>query len=99
MCCCHLSAVERVESLPSDEVGRKDGTTMVIALWEKNFEIALYFAQHPAAMSYVNAHGSEGETPLHAACKWEEEDQGLQLLVALVKAGANVNMKSLRLDE
>jgi len=98
----NMKEVERISFEHPELIAAEnpDGDTpMAIALWEKNFEIALYFAQHPAAMSYVNAHGSEGETPLHAACKWEEEDQGLQLLVASVKAGADVNMKSLRLDE
>ena len=99
----NMKEVERISCEHPELIAAENSegdTPMAIALSEeKNFEIALYFAQHPAAMSYVNAHGSEGETPLHAACKWEEEDQGLQLLVALVKAGADVNMKSLRLDE
>jgi ankyrin repeat protein/tetratricopeptide (TPR) repeat protein len=77
-----------------------DGNTpLSLALRGENYDISMYFVQHPAAVSFVNEHDSEGETPLHLACRWEDEKKGLELMFGLLKAGAEINRVSLRMDE
>jgi ankyrin repeat protein len=98
----NLKAVERIAAEHPELVAAEDrdgDTPLGIALWEKNLQIALYFCHHPAAIGYINNPGSQGETPLHEACKWENEQAGLQLALSMIKAGADVNAQSIRMDE
>tara|TARA_B100000795_G_scaffold219698_1_gene174071 strand:+ start:16 stop:975 length:960 start_codon:yes stop_codon:yes gene_type:complete len=98
----NLKLVEQISKENPELIAAEDpdgDTPLAIALWEKNWDIAMFFCRHPAALGYVGYPGSQGDTPLHQACKWEDEAKGIQLVLALLKAGANVNMKSMRNDE
>ena len=98
----NLTLVEQITFESPELIGAQDpdgDSPLAIALWEKNFEIAMFFINHPAAVSFVNEHGREGDTPLHQACQWDDERQGLELMFALLKAGSDLNQVSLRIDD
>ena len=77
----------------------KGNTCLNIALSCNSFEISMFFILHRLSLKYVNFHDNNGNTPLHIACQWEDEQEGLQLVAALLKVGALVNYKSFRMDE
>ena len=73
-----------------------DGNTpLTVALAEGHWDIAMYFARHPAAIGYVNEYGADGNYPLHIAAREEKPE----LLDALLIAGADADLKSMRMNE
>jgi ankyrin repeat protein len=63
---------------------------------ESSWMIAMYMCKDRSASILVRQHNGRGMTPLHYACSWEDPEQGLGLVVALLKAGADPNARSIR---
>lgn len=90
--------VEEIARSNPELVGAIDGngdTPLVVAIELQRWDIARWFTSQPDAKRFVDARGSEGEAPLHLAARAEEPE----MVDALLKAGADVNLKSLRNNE
>ncbi len=90
--------VEVVASRRPELVAARDGsgnTPLVIAMQKQHWIIARWFLGHADAARFVNTRSSDGDSPLQLAARFEQTE----LLDALIQAGADVNLKSLRLNE
>ena len=90
--------VEEVASRRPELVAAKDGsgnTPLVIAVQKQHWNIARWLLGHADAARFVNTRSSEGDTPLQLVARFEQTE----LVDALIQAGADVNLKSLRLNE
>jgi ankyrin repeat protein len=93
-----FSRVTDIARRKPELVGLEDGdgdTPLIIAIQQGHWKIANWLVIHPAAMSFINESGSDGERPLHLAARAEN----LELVDTLLRAGANSNLKSIRKTE
>ena len=73
-----------------------DGNTpMAVATEQKHWDIACLLAEQPGAEHFVNKRGSAGDAPLHQAVRARRTE----VVTALLKNGANPNVKSSRRNE
>ena len=70
-------------------------TPLAVSINTLQWSTACWFASLSDAGRFVNTHDPEGETPLHAAAR----DEQPELVDALLSAGADVNLKSIRSNE
>jgi ankyrin repeat protein len=70
-------------------------TAMTVAIQQDKWEVAHWLASQADASRYVNQRGAAGDAPLHLAARAGR----LELLNALLKAGAEPDLKSRRLNE
>lgn len=82
---------------PELVVGKdKEGSTpLSFCIEAQQWNIASWLLDRPDVESFVNTCGADGETPLHAAARAEQ----LDLVKALLGAGADANLKSIRSNE
>ena len=99
-----LEKVQNIAKAQPDLMIAKDGsgnTPLAIAIENRYWDMALWFINHSVAELLVNqpganAGGNQGsEYPLHLAIRAEQAD----LVDALLKAGANPDLKSIRSGE
>lgn len=90
--------VEEVAGRRPELVAARDGegnTPLVLAIGNQHWDIARWLLDHVDASRFVNMRSSEGDCPLHLAARLEQPE----LVDALIRAGADVDLKSLRLNE
>jgi ankyrin repeat protein len=93
-----LQQVEDVTNRRPELVATTDGsgnTPLVTAMQMQSWKIAHWLLRHADAGKFVNTRSSNGDSPLQLAARFEQA----QLVGALIHAGADVNRKSLRINE
>lgn len=93
-----LSRVADLGNRKPQLLGAKDGdgnTPLALAIEQSKWTIADWLLDRPAAADYVNVPASGGQFPLHLAARMENP----VIVEALLKAGADPNLKSIRRTE